>query len=767
MTTRMTGFNDCGADLARQIKASIERAKGPDASGWYSGCCPLHEDKDPSFGWTEGGYKCHGCGRQGSIHELARHLGIAVAGDSPDIVGWYDYLDEEGNLLFQVVRKLPKKFLQRRPDGNGGWVWKLRGVRPVLYRLPRLRKAIEAKERVFVVEGEKDVHTLEGLGLIATTCPSGAGKWRDEYTRSLAGASVVILPDNDEPGGRHAEQVANALLAHALEVRVLRLPGLPEKGDVSDWVEHGGSREGLEELAGAAPLWQSPSPKEDQESPSEHLTDAGNALRLVRQHGAELRYVRAWGTWLVWDGVRWARDRTGEVERRAKAVARSIYHEAAETHSKDERAEISKWARSSESAGRLGAMIRLAESEAEIAATPEEFDCDPWKLNVLNGTVDLRTGLLLPHNPSDLITKLAPVAYGPLAQAPQWEAFLQRVMAGDRETISFLKRFVGYCLTGDTREQKLVIAHGTGSNGKSTFIEALRSLLGDYAMQTPTETLMLKRSGGIPNDVARLQGARFVSAVETEAGRALAEALVKSLTGQDTVVARFLHQEFFEFRPEFKILLGVNHKPNVKGTDHAIWRRICLIPFTVTIPEEDQDKELTEKLRAELSGVLNWALEGCLEWQDVGLGEPSVVLEATQAYREEMDELGEFLNACCELHPSGIALSSDLYRAYQQWAEKAGEEPLSQKMFGYLLTERGIGSDRKGPRRATRRIGISLKSDTALRESTLRVHEQCTDTEYAGFTKESPSRKEKPQGQCQTVSEVAAPFAPGQTEGAA
>jgi putative DNA primase/helicase len=421
--------------------------------------------------------------------------------------------------------------------------------------------------------------------------------------------------------------------------------------------------------------------------PSEHRTELGNARRLVHRHGHRLRFVHPWRKWLVYRDGRWAVDDTGELERLAKETVLSIYQEALAAAADTERQELVKWAARCESHRALQAMIHLAASEPGIAVVPDQLDADPWLLNVLNGTVDLRTAELHPHAAADLITKLAPVAFAPGREAPTWAAFLERILP-DPELRAFLQRAVGYSLTGDTGEQVLFFLHGRGCNGKSTLLETLRALLGDYGLQADVGTFLERRREGASNDLARLRSGRFVAAVEAGEGQRLAEGLVKQLTGGDTISARMLYSEYFEFRPQFKLWLAANHKPVIRGTDHAIWRRIRLIPFTVTIAEADRDPELPAKLRAELSGILWWAVKGGLLWQEDGLGAPRAVQLATQSYRGEMDVLGTFLEECCELGASLKALATPLYEAYRRWCERNGERPANQRHFGQALAER-------------------------------------------------------------------------------
>jgi putative DNA primase/helicase len=420
-------------------------------------------------------------------------------------------------------------------------------------------------------------------------------------------------------------------------------------------------------------------------------TDLGNSERFIVRHGAEVRYCYALGKWFIWTGVRWEKDEGGKVHRLAKATVRNMYKEAAEAEDEGERKALAQHATRSEAEARIRAMLELAKSEETVS--PEELDARPWFLNVQNGTVDLRSGMLRPHRQEDLITKLAPVEYDPEAEAPTWTAFLERVLP-DEELRAFVQRAVGYSVTGDTSEQVMFINHGAGANGKSTSQEAIAAALGDYAMRAPTEMLLAKRPGAIPNDIARLKGARFVAASETEEGRRLAESLVKDLTGGDTITARFMRGEFFDFKPTHKLWLSTNHKPEIRGTDNAIWRRIRLIPWTVTIPPGEQDKRLPIKLRNELPGILAWIVRGCLDWQRQGLQPPDEVRRATGRYRAEMDVLAAFIDEECILAEHATATAKALYSAYKAWCEENGERPESQRRFGGRLKERGFQSGR-------------------------------------------------------------------------
>ena len=438
-----------------------------------------------------------------------------------------------------------------------------------------------------------------------------------------------------------------------------------------------------------------------------HCTDMGNAARLAARHGQDIRYCHAWGKWLVWDGRRWLVDEIGEVMRRAKDSVRSIYAEAASAVDDDRRSKLAKWAAASESEARIRSMVTLTQSEPGITIKPDHMDNDPWALNVLNGTLNLHTGELNPHRREDGITKLCRVEYDATATCPTFESFLKRIMDDKEKLIAFMRRMAGYCLTGDTREKAMFIFFGSGDNGKTTLTEAYAALMGDYAMRTPAETLLSKRVGSIPNDLARLKGARFVWTSETADGNRLAESTIKDITGRDTVSARFLHAEWFDFKPEFKLVLATNHRPVIRGTDPAIWKRIKLIPFEVSIPGHEQDKELPTKLLRELPGILSWAVRGCLLWQQEGLGIPEEVEQATAEYKADMDTIATFIEECCVTSSEAWALTADLYKTYTEWCGQSGEKALTQIHLGEQLGERGFIKKRgAGNKQRWRGLGI-------------------------------------------------------------
>jgi putative DNA primase/helicase len=448
-------------------------------------------------------------------------------------------------------------------------------------------------------------------------------------------------------------------------------------------------------------------------------TEIANGQRFAHRFSSLVRWCPTMKSWLAWDGQRWAVDSQGRAEICAKAIYRSLWDFIAQaTHEKDGPGEdtinaMVAFAKATGRAQGIENMLKMARSEPGIPVCIDGLDCDPWLLNVQNGTIDLRTAVLRPHSQNDLLTKLCPVAYDPSAGCPVWLEFLHSIMGGNEDLIRFLQHAAGMSISGVIRDHALIVLYGTGQNGKSTFLNALQSTIGlDYSMKAPLGMLMAKGQETHPTERADLFGRRFVTCIEVDDGQRLAESLIKELTGGDRIRARFMRQDFFEFVPTHHIWLAVNHRPEIRGTDVGVWRRIKLVPFEVSIPEEDQDKELPEKLQAERPGILAWAVRGAMEWAESGLGEPDEVRKATANYRSEQDVIASFISDRCIVNDTKIGVSgwrvgaSDLYAAYTKWCEKTGEYYVKQRRFGEAMTERGFQREHSGK---TWYIGIGLQ----------------------------------------------------------
>lgn len=439
------------------------------------------------------------------------------------------------------------------------------------------------------------------------------------------------------------------------------------------------------------------------------LTDTGNGERFADRSREFIKYCHQWKSWLIHDTFRWRVDHAGQAQQMAKQTIRSMYGEAQKESNEDERKRIATWAAKSESEARRKAMLACAQSEPGIPVQPEDLDQNHWLLNLENGTLNLKNGRLKPHSPGDLITKFIPISHHPPMKAPRWERFLSEIL--DQETGAFLQRFTGYSLTGSTAEQSLVFLHGPGANGKSVFIETLSAMLGDFAVQADFNTFLTKTGGsGIPNDVARLKGARLVAAVECPKDQQFNEVLIKQLTGGDRIAARFLHKEFFEFRPTFKLWLIGNHRPAIRGTDHSIWRRLHLVEFDRIIPPNRQDKKLIQKLKSELPGILNWALEGLEDYMANGLQPPASVQAAVADYRANSDPIQRFINDRCTVGDGLKCSKEDLHKVYIDWCRDNYSTPLSDRIFGRSIKDHGFSDSRpriKGERVITW-LGISI-----------------------------------------------------------
>lgn len=468
--------------------------------------------------------------------------------------------------------------------------------------------------------------------------------------------------------------------------------------------------------AGAA---QAPAPTDTTDAVPPPFTDLGNAERLVRAHGDDLRYCPGLGGWLTWSarGDAWQRDESGEVMRRAKTVPRALYRNAADIDDPGMRVAAAGWARKSEGRDRLRAMIDLAASEPGVYVNASSLDADPWAFNCRNGTLDLRRGELRKHRREDLCTKVAPVDYDAAAKCPVFDAFFARVQP-DAEVRACLLRVLGYALTGAIREHVLPIHHGSGRNGKGTLRDAVMGVMGEYATEVPSSLLMAKGHDAHPTEKMVLRGARFASASETGKGRAIDEALVKLLTGGDPITARYMGKDFVTFPPTHKLWLSTNHRPVIRELSPAMWGRLLLFQWSVFIPPDEQDTRLAEKLAAERSGILRRLVEGCLDWQVRGIAPPVAVRAATESYRADSDPLGDFLAQRTTTEKlSGAkmarAMARELLEAYTRWASENGAELMTSKVLGEALGDRFTRRRLGG---MISYVGVRLLTDAELDE---------------------------------------------------
>ena len=710
----------------------------------------------------------------------------------------YPYLNASGDLLFEVVRlRKPdgaKTFLQVRPSGSeaagtagvepggivatldAGWyaldadasrrngksTWKRTsegtsgavhfGECPrVPYRLPALQKS--PSQGVVLVEGEKDVHSIEALGLVASCNPGGAGNSHlyGQWAEIFRGRLVLILPDNDQPGRRHAATVAGHLLEAGAIVHVAELPDLPEKGDVTDWIQAGGTEDELlklleeaEQLDAAglaalrARLGVDAEPRKSdrggdsgpQAAPSlltQHRNDVGNAERLIALYGDRMRYCHAFKKWLIWDGRRWAVDESGAARLLATEAMLAYLGEA--THADDR--DHMRFAYGSLEARRIANLLSMA--EPRLAISTGELDAQPFLLNFLNGTVDLRTGELTPHDPSQLLTKLVHHNYSPEARCPLFQATLAKLMGNRPDSsaaeiarvqrmVAYLQKAMGYSITGVTSEKAVFVVFGAGNNGKTTLLSTFLALLEEYAVLLQAETLMCRsESSNSQADLADLRGARLVVTSETEEGQRLAQGKLKRITqGMGNIKATRKYENPIMFPETHKLWMDTNTKPAIRSTDdQATFNRLHPIPFTLTIRPEEMDKGLPQKLLAEADGILAWMVEGAKSWFASGLEKPPEVAAAAEVWRGENDNVARFLDDCCVLEDGGTCGARELYEAYRSWSQAAGESPIAEMHFARRMMDRGF--EKRHSKAGKVYVGISLSQPDSEPERSGRV----------------------------------------------
>jgi putative DNA primase/helicase len=479
------------------------------------------------------------------------------------------------------------------------------------------------------------------------------------------------------------------------------------KGDPADWLAKGGTAEELEHIVAAAPDFDpkaNPKPKPPPGPTASlqgyDLTEDGIALAFANAHQDLLRYDHSIGKWFQWTGKAWRQDETKLAFSWSRRTCRQLAKEAGAKNKL-----LAVLAKASTAA----AVERFAQSDAALAVTSAIWDRDPFLLGTPGGTLDLRTAELRDPVREDHITKLTSVAPSVMPDCPLWLKFLEQVTVGDETLVRFLKQWCGYCLAGDIREHALLFAHGPGGNGKTVFINIVRSIMGDYARNAAMDTFTASQSDRHPTDLAMLRGARLVTASETEEGRVWAEARIKALTGGDPITARFMRQDFFEFQPQFKLTIIGNHKPVLRNVDEAARRRMNMAPFLYQPPTKD--KQLEDKLQEEAPGILRWMIEGCLDWQKNGLIRPDVVTKATAEYFSEQDTVHQWIEDCCDVGANQFDTLAILFKSWTDYALANGEKPGTTKWFSQTLARLGCEAVKHTPGQNGKRgfVGIAVR----------------------------------------------------------
>lgn len=565
---------------------------------------------------------------------------------------------------------------------------------------------------------------------------AGENPARNPWLGPLVADQVCyVVHDADQPGQQGALKTprrnggfrpgwAMAAAETASEVRNVELPYAVVEShgkDLRDWINEGHTYADLLALAETGPLVEPPaapplrpiSTAAASFDPLEEAcrTDLGVAKLFAAEHRDLVRWCDQWSKWLVWDGMRWQIDHARGVEALAKETAESIWREIdAQVHKVAESvgSMLMRFGHKTASARGLSNILTLARSEQGVPIQPGELNRQPWLFNCANGTIDLQTGEIKPHDSADYLTVVCNRSYDPAAECPLWESSMDDIFGDDREMVEYVQRQLGYALVGKVFEHILPIWWGNGSNGKSLIVETLLHVLGDeYATKAPRDLLLARGGDHHPTELADLHGRRLVVASETDEGRKLAEGLVKEITGGDTIKARRMREDFWSFEPSHTVIMLTNHKPVVKGTDNGIWRRLRLVPFTEKFwdPAKGEhgderyraDERLAEKLQAEAVGILAWLVRGCIAWQRVGMNEPVDVRNATAEYRNEQDIIGDFLEEQCLIGSAYRIKASAIYSAYATWCEERGEYPKTGRAFGQAMTERNFSRVKSGP----------------------------------------------------------------------
>jgi P4 family phage/plasmid primase-like protien len=717
-------------------KRVVER--GPDRA---MASCPAHEDDQPSLSIKRGRDSVLIFCQAGCKTELVTAaIGWKMAdlyndpmrrnGVDNGVIIEYPYVDESGTVLYIKQRLEPKKFRQYRLLPDGSRSWELNGVRRVLYRLPEVASAKLRREPIYLPEGEKDVHALEGLGAVATTWaeggwkPGSKSKWRAAYSTLLDGAHVIVIQDQDEAGQQTAQDIALKIAKHAASVKIVK----PAVG--KDAADHIAAGLGLEDFEDVEMGFLPPLDEVPQDQPAVEFdsggtfsiytqTDDGNALHLIDDHADKFRRVADMRRWFVWDGCRWALDHEDRAIRfTARDQARDLPNSTREQQS---------FKHISMSATGISGCVRVAETDKRTSILARELDAHPELINTPSGIVNLRDGTLRDHDPRLLLTRVTEYPCDLVATHPRWDAFLCTTFNDDQEMIGYLQRLFGLALLGRTHGEILPFFWGKGANGKTVIANVLQGLLGNadaggYAVGAPDGFLMAGREGKHETEIARLRGARLVITSEQTSGRSFDEVKIKKLTGGDILTGRFMRGDFFDFPPSHLMLVLSNSRPEVREGGDAFWRRVRLIPFPHVVADDQQIKYFHDHLlAAEAPAILGWGVRGAVEVLTNGLQDPKKVIVATEEYRTTEDTVASFVRDHCLLGEFYTVRVAGLRRRFERHCRELGmkdTDVMSAKALTQRLTTEYPVTSGQGSKgvRVYRGIGLLDLDDEAEQE---------------------------------------------------
>lgn len=671
----------------------------------------------------------------------------------------YEYKDEAGNLIFQYLRYTPKDFFGRQPNPNkkGEWINNIKGCKRYLYKLPELISAVSEGKSIYIVEGEKDVDNIINLGLTATTNFGGASsnnssKWLSDYNQFFNGAKkVIIIPDADISGFNHAINVFSNLSPFVNNICYGVFEDIPKpKFDSSDIIEHYNIKDSTNFVSKVKELTHSEflnhiaskgidinnykniAPSEDINEYIYHKSkgyaqhketgekvyyaaDLGNAQRIYDKYKERLLYNTTNDSWYIWNGKLWVKDDRNELTGLITDILQDIgnskaiiFDEKISTDFKKIERYYIKCLSNSSYLGIVNYLKRLP----NVAVNINDFDKDKHLLNLNNGIYNIKTQQLIPHDPVYKMSKIISINYNPKAISPKFWSFLYKIFDHNDKLVLFIRRALAITFSGESLEEVLFFCYGSGANGKSVFFKLLEIVYGDYFQKAPNSMIMQQERNNIPNDIAQLPNRRMVLCAELPDDQRFNESIIKDLTGNDSIQARFLRQEFFTFTPTHTLWLYGNHKPKIHGSDYGIWRRICLIPFNVTIPVEERipQHELLDSFMEELEGILLWILDGYKDYQKFGLDIPDIVRMATNEYKEDNDVILDFINECTVSDGNYSIPTKELYSAYTLYTKENKSYTLGNKKFFTKVEEKGY---HKKEIRANAKafVGIKLVDD--------------------------------------------------------
>lgn len=677
--------------------------------------CPAHKDKDPSLSIKEIEDRilihCHaGCDTGSILGYVGLELKDLFTQNNTLTLTWkekvkvwhdrqkgdlaleelYPYYDDNQSILYYKARYEGKAIRHFRVDGDTV-IWKdvFHGISKTLYHKSAITKARENNEPIYYVEGEKDVHTLTALGLLATTA-GGATAWQKEFATYFEGLDVVILQDNDVAGEKLSKQMVQDLAPYAQQIRIV-VPSKAPHGDVTDYLKEGHTKHELLEMI------QQASEEKAMKEPLKHyrLDDTDNAHTMAELYRHKLCYAYDVNKWYIYNNVKWEEDRVDGVRLLANQMIDRMEQDffmllnAIEDDKEKQKTEKLYRTHLKSCRSNRGKTSILNETKHLLPIVSTQFNEKRELLNTPNGTYEVQTQAFHPHTSQDYLSQVTNVNLVTGAKAPTWEKFIDEIFLGDKELIHYVQKAIGYSLTGFTKEQCMFIGYGDGANGKGVFKDVLSYILNDYVKCPQAETISQIRQGSEASpDIINLMDARLVVCVESNKGVRFNEGLIKQLTGEDKVTARRLYCEPISFLPQFKMWLFTNHLPEVVGTDKGIWRRLKIIPFKLDLPEEKKDRQLKDKLMKEVEGILWWCIEGLNMYLAEGLKEPDSVIQLVEEFKEESDILGHFLQECTIAKTGSKVQAKDLYTRYVEWCRASNEVPDNKTRFGLDMKKR-------------------------------------------------------------------------------